>query len=58
MKIRIEPPSSRQDRWQVSVDNIRVGFRSEIEARQFVATLERRLQAPHRLPDAAQRAAG
>nr|WP_246533354.1 hypothetical protein [Pseudomonas lalucatii] len=44
--------------WQVSFGNNRVSFRSEAEARQFVATLEARLRAPHPLPAAAARAAG
>lgn len=43
--------------WQVSFASHRVSFRSETEARQFVATLETRLKAPHRLPSDAQRAA-
>jgi len=43
--------------WQVSFASHRVSFRSEAEARQFVATLQARLQAPHRLPGDAQRAA-
>ena len=39
--------------WQVCLDQHVVGFRSEAEARAFVATLETRLQAPHPLmPDA------
>ncbi|WP_322365247.1 hypothetical protein [Pseudomonas sp. Teo4] len=39
--------------WQVQLDQHRVSFRSEAEARAFVATLETRLKAPHTLmPDA------
>jgi len=44
--------------WQVRLDQHAVTFRSEAEARQFVATLEARLQAPHKLTDQGQRAAG
>lgn len=36
--------------WQVSLGKHHVSFRSEGEARQFVATLEARVQAPHVLP--------
>ncbi|EAN8120904.1 hypothetical protein WCE02_17155 [Pseudomonas juntendi] len=35
--------------WQVRLDQHVVSFRSEAEARLFVATLESRLQAPHTL---------
>ncbi|WDY57408.1 hypothetical protein [Pseudomonas sp. PSKL.D1] len=35
--------------WQVRLDQHVVSFRSEAEARAFVATLETRLQAPHSL---------
>ncbi|WP_439859759.1 hypothetical protein [Pseudomonas sp. MBLB4136] len=45
-------------RWQVSFAKHSVSFRSEAEARLFVATLEARLRAPHPLPPAEQRAAG
>jgi hypothetical protein len=41
--------------WQVRFVGHSVTFRSEVEARQFVATLEARLQAPHQWPK--QRAA-
>lgn len=44
--------------WQVSFASHRVSFRSEAEARQFVATLEARLRAPHPLPAYPQRATG
>ncbi|UCJ18539.1 hypothetical protein K5Q02_09300 [Pseudomonas sp. MM211] len=43
--------------WQVSLGKHQVSFRSEGEARQFVATLEARVQAPHALPER-QRMAG
>ncbi len=36
--------------WQVCLDQHSVSFRSEAEARAFVATLEARLRAPHVLP--------
>ncbi len=35
--------------WQVQLDQHVVSFRSEAEARKFVATLQRRLRAPHAL---------
>ncbi|MER2297364.1 MULTISPECIES: hypothetical protein [Pseudomonas] len=35
--------------WQVRLDQHVVSFRSEAEARAFVATLQNRLQAPHSL---------
>jgi len=44
--------------WQVRMDQHAVSFRSEAQAREFVATLETRLKAPHPLPRAEQRAAG
>lgn len=44
-------------RWQVRMDQHVVSFRSEAEAQAFVATLQARLSAPHRLP-ASQQAAG
>jgi hypothetical protein len=37
-------------RWQVSLDQHGVSFRSEAEARDFVRVLQARLQAPHPLP--------
>ncbi|MBS7664013.1 hypothetical protein I0D00_18980 [Pseudomonas lalucatii] len=59
MNVRIQPLNNPQGPcWQVSFGNNRVSFRSEAEARQFVATLEARLRAPHPLPAAAARAAG
>lgn len=58
MKILIQPlQKTGVQQWQVRLDNHSVTFRSEREARQFVATLETRLQAPHSLPEAAQRIA-
>lgn len=58
MNILIRPLSkTRGNCWQVSMDQHTVSFRSETEARCFVATLEARLRAPHVLPRAAQRAA-
>lgn len=38
------------NRWQVCMDQHGVTFRSEAEARHFIATLQARLQAPHPLP--------
>ncbi|AXM96738.1 hypothetical protein ACU5P1_03150 [Pseudomonas plecoglossicida] len=50
MKIVISASNRNPDRpWQVMLDQHVVGFRSEAEARAFVATLETRLQAPHPL---------
>ncbi|TWC40083.1 hypothetical protein FBY03_10325 [Pseudomonas sp. SJZ079] len=43
--------------WQVSFAKHSVTFRSENQARQFVATLEARLQAPHPWPNRTQRIA-
>ncbi|WP_137974167.1 hypothetical protein [Pseudomonas sp. F(2018)] len=37
-------------RWQVSLDQHRVSFRNEAEARDFVRVLQTRLKAPHPLP--------
>ena len=37
-------------RWQVSLDQHGVSFRSEAEARDFVRVLQARLRAPHPLP--------
>ncbi|PVZ09804.1 MULTISPECIES: hypothetical protein [unclassified Pseudomonas] len=36
--------------WQVRMGHNAVSFRTEMEAKQFVSTLQRRLQAPHTLP--------
>lgn len=59
MNIVIRPLTmARGNCWQVSMDQHSVSFRSETEARDFVATLEARLRAPHVLPREAQRAAG
>lgn len=43
--------------WQVRLGKHQISFRSEAEARQFVATLKARVQAPHPLPGG-QRLAG
>lgn len=51
MKIELNALSKPQGRaWQVCLDQHSVTFRSEAEARAFVATLEARLHAPHVLP--------
>jgi hypothetical protein len=39
--------------WLVQMDQHRVSFRSEAEARAFVSLLESRLKAPHSLTQAA-----
>ncbi|MCF7203943.1 hypothetical protein [Pseudomonas oligotrophica] len=52
MKINIRPLRSTENRWQVDLDHHRVSFRSEAEARHFVATLQRRIAEPHALPKA------
>jgi hypothetical protein len=58
MNILIRPLTmARGNCWQVRMDQHVVSFRSETEARQFVATLEARLRAPHFLPRTEQRAA-
>ncbi|HEY1027320.1 MAG TPA: hypothetical protein VGE28_06770 [Pseudomonas sp.] len=60
MKILVQPRNQGGEYlWQVRLDQHCVSFRSEEEARQFVARLEARLRAPHKLPDwSAQRKAG
>ncbi|WP_417662060.1 hypothetical protein [Pseudomonas sp.] len=59
MKIRISPLSKNQNsRWQVSFAGQQISFRNEAEARNFVSTLQARLQAPHCLPTEEQRLAG
>jgi len=51
MHILIRPLTPSPDSaWQVCLDRQKVTFRSEAEARAFVETLHRRLQAPHPLP--------
>ncbi|WP_313519601.1 hypothetical protein [Pseudomonas sp.] len=50
MKISIRPTGPAQGRWQVQLDGFAVQFRNETEARQFVSTLQTRLNAPHALP--------
>ncbi|PJI47467.1 MAG: hypothetical protein CTR55_19465 [Pseudomonas sp.] len=57
MNILVRPSSTRKDQpWEVCLDQQAVRFRSELEARSFVATLEARLRAPHQLPERVQRA--
>ncbi|MGV8920846.1 MAG: hypothetical protein ACOH2R_24225 [Pseudomonas sp.] len=59
MKVLVrELAKSKGTEWQVSLDQHAVSFRSEAEARAFVATLESRLRAPHTLPRYQQQAAG
>ena len=59
MNILVRPSRLSKDQpWEVCLDQQAVGFRSETEARSFVATLEARMKAPQRLPEQAQRAAG
>ena len=59
MNILIRPLTLAQGNgWQVRMDQHAVSFRTEGEARNFVATLEARLHAPHLLPRLEQRAAG
>ncbi|MDO9638215.1 MAG: hypothetical protein Q7J44_06710 [Pseudotabrizicola sp.] len=57
MNISIQPLKKAEGMcWQVRFAGHSVTFRSEAEARQFVATLEARLQAPHQWPKQSQRA--
>lgn len=42
--------------WQVHLDQHVVTFRSEGEAKAFIATLQARLQAPHTITRSPQRA--
>lgn len=60
MKIVVQLQNQGGERlWQVRLDQHSVSFRSEEEARQFVATLQARLRAPHVLPEwPTQRRAG
>ena len=59
MNILIRPLTlAKSTCWQVRMNQHAVSFRTEGEARSFVATLEARLQAPHFLPRLEQRAAG
>ncbi|HBZ95226.1 MAG TPA: hypothetical protein DEO91_16480 [Pseudomonas sp.] len=52
MKIVVQPHNQGgESLWQVRLDQHGVSFRSEEEARQFVARLQARLRAPHTLPD-------
>jgi hypothetical protein len=52
MKIAIQSlkTASGQD-WQVILDRNSVTFHSKSEAREFVSTLQRRIKAPHVLPE-------
>lgn len=59
MKILVRSTTTAQGvRWQVCLDQHSVSFNSEAEARAFVATLEARIRAPHRLPETSMRAVG
>jgi hypothetical protein len=59
MKVLVrELAKSKGAEWQVSLDMHSVNFRTEAEARAFVATLESRLRAPHTLPTHQQHATG
>lgn len=50
MKIVVSTSNRRPNcPWQVQLDQHVVSFRSEAEARAFVAVLETRLKAPHPL---------
>lgn len=52
MNILVQPNNQGGEcLWQVRLDQHCVSFRSEEQARQFVAKLEARLRAPHKLPD-------
>ena len=58
MNISIQPLHKAEGAcWQVRFASHSVTFHSEAEARQFVATLQTRLQAPHQWPSQMQRAA-
>lgn len=58
MKILIRAlAKSPGNKWQVSLDGDAFTFRSEAEARAFAATLQARIQAPHRMPLSQQRSA-
>jgi hypothetical protein len=58
MNISIHPLNQAEGPcWQVRLAKHSVTFRSESQARQFVATLEARLQAPHSWPDQGPRIA-
>lgn len=59
MNILVRPSTTNKNQpWEVCLDQQAVRFRSEVEARSFVATLEARLNAPHKLPDQEHRTAG
>lgn len=50
MQVNLQPVSKPQGHWQVRLGQIAVTFRNENEARQFLSTLETRLNAPHPWP--------
>ena len=53
MKILItELPMPHGAKWQVRMDQHVVSFRTEGQAKDFVITLQKRLEAPHTLPQA------
>ncbi|NWA00616.1 hypothetical protein [Pseudomonas gingeri] len=59
MKILVkELAKSHGSQWQVRLDQHAVTFRSEIEARAFVSTLQARLHAPHSFPEQQRQAVG
>ncbi|MES2820516.1 MAG: hypothetical protein V4812_16200 [Pseudomonadota bacterium] len=59
MQIQLRPITTHQGhRWQVGLGRHCVSFRSEAEARAFIATLQARLEAPHPLPETRAREAG
>lgn len=59
MNILVRPSTTNKNQpWEVCLDQQAVRFRSEREARSFVAILEARLNAPHKLPELERRAAG
>ncbi|MBU0808046.1 hypothetical protein [Pseudomonas spirodelae] len=58
MNVMIQPVNTAAGRgWQVRLGKQTVTFRSEPEAREFVSTLQARLNAPHVLPAEQQRVA-
>lgn len=51
MNIQLQPLGPHEDtNWQVRMNEHVITFRTERQARAFVATLEARLAAPHVLP--------
>lgn len=53
MMLKISVSQTADGRAQVCLDRQRVSFRSQDEARSFVARLEARIRAPHKLPERA-----